>query len=338
MAHESFLSQSEVDALLASVSGEEQKPAVKPEQVDLDGVRSYDLGSTDRVVRRRMQTLELINERFARHLRHVFLNFMRRNADISVGQIQVLKYSEFERNLPVPSNLNMVKLNPLRGLALFAFDPTLVFLVIESMFGGQVRNNTRIEGRDFTATELRIIRRLLDHTMSSYTQAWEDIYPLEYHYVRSEMHTKFASVTSAHEVVIVTPVRIEFGSMGGSLNICLPYSMIEPIRGLLTNPYQEKGESSADSRWSKQMSNQIRQAELELVAHFAELKLSLGELMKLEKGSIIPCELNESITAYVKGVPALKCRYGTSNKRYALEVQEHLQTPSFDYLSEQKDV
>jgi len=338
MAYESFLSQSEVDALLATVAGEDPPSAPPYDPIETDGVRSYDLGSTDRVVRRRMQTLELINERFARHLRHVFLNFMRRNADISVGPIQVLKYSEFERNLPVPSNLNMVKLNPLRGVALFAFDPTLVFLVIESMFGGQVRQNTRVEGRDFTATELRIIRRLLDHTMSSYTQAWEGIYPLQYAYVRSEMHTKFASVTSAHEVVIVTPVRIEFGSMGGSLNICLPYSMIEPIRGLLTNPYQEKGERSADSRWSNQLSHQIRHAELELIAQFTELNVSIGDLMQLEKGSIIPCNLSDSITASVNGVPALRCRYGTSNKRYALEVLEHLQAPSFDPLSENKNV
>ncbi|MVW69960.1 flagellar motor switch protein FliM [Bordetella sp. 15P40C-2] len=338
MSYESFLSQAEVDELLATVSGDEPKSGDTPQTPSLDGVRAYDLSSTDRVVRRRMQTLELINERFARRLRHVFLNFMRRNADISVGQIQVLKYAEFERNLPVPSNLNMVKLNPLRGVALFAFDPMLVFLIIESMFGGQARSNTRVEGRDFTATEQRIIRRLLDHTLACYTQAWEGIYPLEYAYVRSEMHTKFASVTSAHEVVVVTPIRIEFGSMGGSLNVCLPYSMIEPIRGLLTNPYQESGESSADSRWSKQMSNQIRQAQVELVAQFAELNLSLGDLMRLEKGSIIPFELRESITAFVNGVPALKCGYGTSNKHYALEVQEHLQAPSFDYLSENQDV
>jgi len=337
MAYESFLSQDEVDALLASVTGEESKEA-QHEEVDQNGVRSYDLGSTDKVVRRRMQTLELINERFARRMRNVLLNFMRRNADISVGAIQVLKYSEFERNLPVPSNLNIVKLNPLRGAALFAFDPTLVFLIIESMFGGQGNTNTRVEGRDFTATELRIIRRLLDQTMECYTQAWEGIHPVQYQYVRSEMHTKFASVTSSHEVVVVTPIRIEFGSMGGSLNICLPYSMIEPIRDLLTNPYQESSESPADMRWSKQMSSEIRQARVELVAQFAELDLSIGDLLKLEKGSIIPCKLNESITAFVNGVPALKCGYGTSNKHYALEVKEHLQSRNFDYLSEKKDV
>ena len=335
---ESFLTQSEVDALLSDFSGEKPVESTNKNEESVDGIRAYDLGSTDRVVRRRMQTLELINERFARRLRTVFLNFMRRNADISVGPIQVLKYSEFERNLPVPSNLNVVKLNPLHGQALFAFDPTLVFVIIEIMFGGTVRSNTRIEGRDFTATELGIIRRLLNHTLEGYTQAWDGIKELEYSYVRSEMHTKFASITNSNELVVVTPVRIEFGSMGGSLNICLPYSMIEPIRDLLMNPYQDSNENAEDSRWSDQMSKQIRHAEVELIAHFAELNLSIGDLMKLEKGSIIPCDLSDSITAYVNEVPALKCGYGIANKRYALEVNEHLQVPSFEYFPENKDV
>lgn len=339
MAYESSLSQAEVDAILADVRGEDHvEPETSGVQPDA-GVRAYDLGSPDRVVRRRMQTLELINERFVRRLRYVILNFMRRNVDISVGPIQVLKYSEFERNLPVPSNLNVVKLEPLRGVALFAFDPTLVFLVIESMFGGQVRHNTGIEGRDFTATELRIIRRLLDHTLECYTQAWGGIYPLEYGHVRSEMHTKFASITSANEAVILTPVRIEFGAMGGWLNICLPYSLIEPIRELLINPpYQEEGENADDGRWAHQMTKQIPHAEVVLVAHLAELTLALGDLMRLEKGSIIPFQLPDSITAYVNGVPALECGYGTANKRYALEVKAHLQAPTYDFISENIDV
>src|SRR3546814_11570770 len=131
MPYQNFLAQDEVDALLAGVTGE-STDAPGPEEPQ-SGVRSYDLSSPDRVVRHRMQTLELINERFARRLRSTLLSFMRRNADITVSSIKVQKYSEFERNLPVPSNLNMVAMKPLRGAALFAFDPNLVFLVIERM-------------------------------------------------------------------------------------------------------------------------------------------------------------------------------------------------------------
>lgn len=166
MAYEAFLSQDEVDALLAGVTGESdsKKESAGPN----DGARAYDLSSPDRVVRRRMQTLELINERFARQMRSVLLNFMRRSADITVGSIKIQKYADFERNLPVPSNLNMVQMKPLRGTALFTYDPNLVFLVIDSLFGGDGRYHTRVEGRDFTTTEQRIIRRLLNLTLESY--------------------------------------------------------------------------------------------------------------------------------------------------------------------------
>ena len=234
MAYEAILSQDEVDALLANVTGEDSNaPASGPNS---DSIRPYDLSSPDSVVRRRMQTLELINERFARHMRQSMLNFMRRSADISVGPIRILKYADFERNLPVPSNLNMVQMKPLRGTALFAYDPNLVFLVIDSLFGGDGRYHTRVEGRDFTTTEQRIIQRLLTLTLESYGKSWEPVYPVTFDYVRSEMHTKFASITGNNEVVVVTSFHIEFGATGGDLNICLPYSMIEPVRDLLTRP------------------------------------------------------------------------------------------------------
>ena len=175
MSYQSLLSQDEVDALLAGVTGETEQPQAQPE--DSSGVRAYDLSSPDRVVRHRMQTLELINERFARRLRAAMLSFMRRNADITVGNLRIVKYSDFERNLPVPSNLNVVALKPLRGTSLFTFDPNLVFLVIDSMFGGHGRYSTRVEGRDFTTTEQRIIGRLLEITLESYRSAWRTFIP-----------------------------------------------------------------------------------------------------------------------------------------------------------------
>ena len=139
----------------------------------------------------------------------------------------------------MPSNLNMIQMKPLRGTALFTYDPNLVFLVIDSLFGGDGRYHTRVEGRDFTTTEQRIIQRLLNLTLESYGKSWDPVYPIEFEYVRSEMHTKFASITGSNEVVVVSSFHIEFGATGGDLNICLPYSMIEPVRDLLTRPLQE---------------------------------------------------------------------------------------------------
>ncbi len=319
MAYEAFLSQDEVDALLAGVTGESDSKTTAADPNA--GARAYDLSSPDRVVRRRMQTLELINERFARQMRHVLLNFMRRSADITVGSIKIQKYADFERNLPVPSNLNMIQMKPLRGTALFTYDPNLVFLVIDSLFGGDGRYHTRVEGRDFTTTEQRIIRRLLNLTLESYGKSWDPVYPIEFEYVRSEMHTKFASITGNNEVVVVTSFHIEFGATGGDLNICLPYSMIEPVRDLLTRPLQETTLEEVDQRWAQQLSRQVRSADIDVVAEFARIPSSIRELMSLKVGDVLPVTVPETIVASVDGVPLMDCGYGVFNGQYALRVQ-----------------
>ncbi len=328
MPYQNFLSQDEVDALLAGVTGESATPPSR--SVNPDSVRPYDLSSPDRVVRHRMQTLELINERFARRLRSVLLSFMRRSADITVGPIRVQKYSDFERNLPIPSNLNMVIMKPLRGVSLFTFDPSLIFLIVDSMFGGHGRYSMRIEGRDFTVTEQRIIRRLLDLTLDSCKQAWQSIYPIEFEYVRSEMHTKFASIAGNNEIVVVSSFNIEFGAAGGTLNICMPYSTIEPIRDVLTRPLQDTSTDSIDQRWVHQLSRQVRSANVELIADFAQIPSDISQLLKLKVGDVLPLTIPSAITAHVGGVPVMECTYGTFNGQYALRLQKLLATHATD--------
>ncbi len=328
MPYQNFLSQDEVDALLEGVTGESNRPSPQPD--DPNGVRLYDLSSPDRVVRHRMQTLELINERFARRLRSVLLSFMRRSADITVGAIRVQKYSDFERNLPIPSNLNMVTMKPLRGVALFTFDPNLIFLIVDSLFGGHGRYGMRVEGRDFTTTEQRIIRRLLSLTLESYGHAWELIYPIEFDYVRSEMHTKFASIAGSNEIVVVSSFNIEFGATGGTLNICIPYSMIEPIRDVLIRPLQDTSTDSIDQRWVHQLSRQVRSADVELIADFAHIPSDISGLLKLQVGDVLPLTIPTVVTAHVGGVPVMECSYGTFNGQYALRLKKLLATSATD--------
>ena len=318
MAYEQQLSQDEVDALLQGITG---AAAVASAPLPPDGVLPvYKLGTDDHVVRSRMHTLEVINERFARHLRGALLTFMRRSADISVGAVQIQKYGEFIRHLPVPANINLMLMKPLRGTALFVFNPKLVFLVVDNLFGSDGRYHVRVEGRDFTQTEQRIIKRLLNLTLDSYGHAWGPVYPLDFEYVRAEMHARLANIVSPNEVVINTTFHIEFGPIGGALNVCIPYSMIEPIRDLLTNPLQ--GEVEVDKRWVKQLSQQVKSADVELKAPFQNFQSTIGQLLKLKVGDVLPIEIPEAIVAQVNGVPVMECGYGTSNNRYALRVQK----------------
>ncbi len=315
-----ILSQEEVDALLRGVTGE---PDEAKGEESTSGVRAYDIGRQERIVRGRMPTLELINERFARLFRVGLFNFMRRNAEISVGPVKVQKYSEFVRNLVVPTNLNLVHMNPLRGTALFIFDPNLVFLVVDSLFGGDGRFHTRVEGRDFTPTEQRIIQNMLKVVFEEYKKSWDPIYPIEFEYVRSEMNTQFANIATPTEVVVTTTFNIELGSGGGDFHVCMPYAMIEPIRDLLYSSMQAD-RNEVDQRWISLMRSQVQNAEVNLVANLGEAPITLGQIVNLKVGDVISLDIPEAIVAEVDGIPVLECKYGILNGQYALKVNKVL--------------
>ena len=332
MAYEQVLSQDEVDDLLRGVTGGTVDQTATPDTKPKDGLPAYDLGAPDRVVRSRMHTLEVINERFARGLRGALLNFMRRSPDISVGPIQIQQYGEFVRHLPVPANINMLHMKPLRGTALFVFDPKLVFLVVDNLFGSDGRYHVRVEGRDFTRTEQRIIKRLLDLSLQCYGDAWKPVFPLDFDYVRAEMHGKLANIVAANEVVVNTTLQIEFGPVGGFLHVCIPYSMIEPIRNQLSNPIQDEVE--VDKRWVNQMSRQMQSADVELVANFVQMTSTIGKVLALEVGDVLPIELPTTVTASVDNIPVMDCTFGTSNDRYALRVQHMITHQDTDSKSD----
>ena len=312
-----FLTQDEVDALLKGVTGEQDAGADKP--VDDQGIRPYNLATQERIVRGRMPTLEIINERFARLMRVGLFNFIRRSAEISVGPVRVQKYSEFIRNLVVPTNLNMVQVKPLRGTALFIFDPNLVFLVVDNLFGGDGRFQTRVEGREFTQTEHRIIQKLLGVVFENYEKSWSPVYQVKFEHIRSEMHTQFANIATPNEVVITTTYTIELGGVSGDFHLCMPYAMIEPIRDILYSSLQGD-HMEADKRWVRLLSRQVQSAEVELVANLGAARLTLNQVSGLKVGDVIPLNIPAELTAEVDGVPVMECNYGVFNGQYALRV------------------
>ncbi|MFZ6849365.1 flagellar motor switch protein FliM [Undibacterium sp. RuRC25W] len=317
---DNFLSQEEVDALLKGVTGDQDD---SQSQEDTSGVRTYNLATQERIVRGRMPTLEIINERFARLLRIGLFNFLRRSAEVSVGTVRVSKYSEFIRNLVVPTNLNLVHMKPLRGTSLIVLDPGLVFLLVDNLFGGDGRFHTRVEGRDFTQTEQRIIHRILDIIFETYAKSWEPVYPIEFEYIRSEMNTQFANIATPNEVVVSTTFTVELGPVSGEMHFCMPYSMIEPIRDVLTSSLQ--GETlEIDKRWVRLMTQQIQIAEVEIVADLGTTKVTLEDILNMKAGDIIPLHVPEIVSAKVDGTPIMECKYGVFNGQYALRVEKLL--------------
>ena len=326
MAAAQFLSQDEVDALLEGVTGEGQTTVA---EAPAGGVRAYDLANQERIVRGRMPTLEIINERFSRNLRVGLFNFMRRSPEVSVGPVRVLKYSAFLRDIVVPTNINIVQLKPLRGNGLFIFDPKLVFAVIDNLFGGSGRVQNRIEGRDFTLTEQRIIQRLLEVAFTEYQKAWAGVYPMNFEYARSEMHTQFANIATPSEIVVTTSFSIELGDAGGEMYICMPYSSLEPIRDLLYTSLQGDAQEP-DKRWLTMLTQQVQAAEVELTAELAYSHATVEQLLRLSVGDFIEFDLQPSIVTKVDGVPLFDADYGVVNGRYAVKINEFLTTSRED--------
>lgn len=323
------LSQEEVDALLAGVNGEDPADGAGEGSGDGTGVRTYDLSSQERIVRGRMPTLEIVNERFARNFRLGVFNFMRRNPDIAVGAVKVQKFSAFLRNVAVPANINVMHVRPLRGSGLLICDPVLVYTVIDTLFGGSGSNPARIEGREFSATEQRIILRLVEVIAAEYAKSWAAIYPIELEYARSEMNTQFANIATPSEIVVTTTFRVEIGETGGDLHICIPYSTFEPIREILYSPLQGD-QGGPDRRWVSLLTQQIKAATVELAAELAHSHATVGELMGLKVGDFIELDRLPTLLAKVDGVPVFECDYGTLGARYGVRIREFMTQTSAD--------
>ena len=319
MSQEKILDQAEIDALIHGVD----TGAVSTEAPPVPGeVRSFDFNNQMRIVRGRMPTLEMINERFARLNRVSLYNLLRRSPEISVGQVEIKKFSEYVHTLHVPTSLNLVKINPLRGTALVVLDPKLVFAVVDNFFGGTGRH-AKIEGREFTATEQRIIHIVLRSVFADLREAWSHVAAIELEYLNSEINPHFANIVSPSEIVVVTSFHIELDGAGGNLHVTVPYAMIEPLREVL-----DAGVASdrveKDERWLMCLREEMEDADVELTTVLGRSSVTLAELLNLKAGDVLPCDFTGRVTVLAEDVPVLRGGLGTSRGRQAVKIQERI--------------
>src|SRR5690606_27996985 len=319
MSGNDVLSQDEIDALLHGVDS----GAVKTEETLASGeARSYDFANQVRIVRGRLPTLEMINERFARLFRTSLFNILRRGPEVAVAPIKMLKFSEYVHSLHVPTSLNLVRILPLRGTGLVVLDPKLVFAVVDNFFGGNGRF-TKIEGREFTATETRIIHLLLKHIFADVKEAWSNVARLDIEYLNSEINPHFANIVSPTEIVVVTSFHIELDGGGGDLHVTMPYAMIEPLRELL-----DAGVASDrvehDERWMQALKEEIEDAEVELSTVLCRARITMQQLLELQPGDIVPCDFNGRATLLAEDVPIFRGTFGVSHGQQAVQIEERV--------------
>lgn len=316
-----LLSQDEIDALLNGVDdgavNTEAPPPVPGE------VRSFNFATQDRIVRGRMPTLEMINERFARLIRIGIFNLLRRAPDISVKSIEMLKFADYVHSMYVPTNLNLVRVKPLRGMALVVFEPRLVFTMVDTFFGGGGRFQAKIEGREFTATEMRVVHLMLNQVFADLVEAWAPVMPLEFEYVNSEVNPHFANIVTPREYVVVSRFGVEFEGTIADIHVTLPYAMIEPIRDMLDAGIQSD-RIERDERWVSTMRENIEQAEVDVSSQLVRARLSLRELMQMKAGDVIPIDMPRSVDLCIEHVPLFRGEFGVANGRHAIKISELL--------------
>jgi flagellar motor switch protein FliM len=319
MSGNDVLSQDEIDALLHGVDS----GAVATETEAAPGeARSYDFANQVRIVRGRMPTLEMINERFARLFRTSLFNMLRRAPEISVAPVKMLKFSEYVHSLHVPTSLNLVRIHPLRGTGLVVLDPKFVFAVVDNFFGGNGRF-AKIEGREFTATESRVIHMLLKQMFSDVKEAWSHVARLEIEYLNSEINPHFANIVSPTEIVVITSFHIELDGGGGDVHITMPYAMIEPLRELL-----DAGVASDrvehDERWMHALKEEIEDAEVELSTILGRARITMQQLMDMQVGDVIPCDFTGRATVMAEEVPIFRGAFGVSHGQQAVQIEERV--------------
>ncbi len=320
-----LLSQDEIDALLHGVDDVEEEE-VEEDAPQSEGTSDYDFSSQDRIVRGRMPTLEMVNERFARHMRISLFNMMRRTAEVSINGIQMIKFGEYVHTLFVPTSLNMVRFRPLKGTALITMEARLVFILVDNFFGGDGRYHAKIEGREFTPTERRIIQMLLKLIFEDYKEAWSPVMDVSFEYLDSEVNPSMANIVSPTEVVVISSFHIELDGGGGDFHIALPYSMLEPIRELLDAGVQSDKEDT-DMRWSKALRDEIMDVPVALNTKFLDVDIPLKQVMELQAGDIIPIEMPEHITVLIENLPTFRAKLGRSRDNVALKIQQKIRRP-----------
>ncbi|MEO8315211.1 MAG: flagellar motor switch protein FliM, partial [Pseudomonadota bacterium] len=278
------LNQDEIDALLNGV----QSGAVdtSPKAAGEAGAATrYDFNTQARIVRGKMPTLDMINERLARALRLSIFNLLKRAPEISVLGVTTQKYADYIPTLAVPTSLNLVRFQPLAGTGLMVFEAKLVYALIDTYFGGSGRH-TKMEGRDFTTTENHIIQMMLEQVMAGVEEAWAPVLPARVEFLSRETNPHFANLASATELVVVSRLRIDFDGKGGEFHITLPYATLEPLKDTLRAGMQSD-RADREERWSQSLRNELEESQVELITRLGSIHMTVGSLIDMRPGDII---------------------------------------------------
>jgi len=324
---EKILSQEEIDALLKGIENGKVETTAESPGGGPDPV-PYDFANQDRTIRGRMPTLEVVNDFFARSLRNPLTLILRKSLEITPHKLVLMKYGEFTRTLPLPCSIHVFKMNPLRGTGLLVLDSKLVFSFVDIFLGGTGRMNFRIEGRDFTPIESKLIMKVVNVIFSELEKVWSSVHPLSFQYLRSEVNSQFASIVPPTDLVLTIPFDVELEQVNGLITLCIPYAALEPIKAKLYSGFQTDPQE-CDQSWVRRFMEQLQTTEVELVIELGKTSVSMQRLLQLKEGDILTLEkdVSEPLTAKIREVPKFLGKAGMYGSNKAFQVEAKI-TPS----------
>lgn len=313
-----ILNQDEIDALLNFKEHDYQENLT----LDPSVPRDFDITNQEKSIQSKIISLGIINEKIARNVRNSLYQFLKKPVDISIAKVKIIPFDEYSKSLPCPSSINLFKMNPLKGTSLFIFNARLIYSFVDSYFGGEGRAHYKIDSKEFTPTELRIVKLLLDHFYNDLKEAWSSFIDIHFETKDTESDPSMLNAFNDDEIFIVSKFRVELEGAGGDFDICLPYSMLEPIKELFEVGAQEHDRNN--EKWGQQLKNHLLEARIDINCVLARKKILLKEIMKFKDGDVINIEIPEEIIVKADDRPLFSGSFGTYESKYAIKISERI--------------
>lgn len=316
-----LLSQDEVDALLKGLDTGDIETQQEAEETEVD-LQSVDWAKQGLNIKGSMPILEVIHSRFSQRFRVSLSSSLRKMIDVTPDPIGTIKFSEFQRSLAVPTSMHLFKIDPLRGTGILVLESKLVFAIVEAFFGGTGFGSTKIEGRDFTPIEKRLIEKVVQMALADLSSAWEDVHPLRTDFIRSESNPLVVNVFPGEEVMMSVRFEVELNKPLGSITFCFPVSSFQPIRQRLAGDYRDD-EEEIDQIWLNSLRGSLMGTDLEMIVRLGRTQLSVRDLMNLKTGDIILLEndFKNPLTASVAGLPKFEGFVGQFKRKKVFKVE-----------------
>lgn len=321
------LSQDEVDALMRGMDGGDIETEDDPSATQ-KGVKSFDFANQERIVRGRLPALDIINERFARAFQREFNEWIMASVEVMTSEVKIVKMIEYQRNLFFPTSLNVMKITPLNGAALFTLDSKLIFTAVDLYYGGTGLLPFKIEGREYTPVENKIISIILTMMREILTQVWKPVMDINIEIMHTEMNPKFANIVDQTEMVVVNPINIRFEGVEGRIDIVMPYSMLEPIRDKLEESLQAL-QGDTDSRWAQTLEDEAKNITVPLKVELTRLRMSMKDILTMDVGDVIPLDMPEEVPVKVQDITMMRGRLVTSKDKKAVKISRMLSHPAY---------